>query len=391
MYNQEPWFDRTHNVFFDWLVAGGILGLVAYLSLFGLALYLLWKKSGLSVVERSILTGMLAAYFFHNLFVFDQLVSYIYFTLFLAYIHVRSQQGVATSSKELPDSLAMSLQGVVLVATLAVLYLVNVPGIRANTTLIQALTPHSQTSFAQNIEYFKQALAYNTFGNQEIREQLVQASASIRGANVSNDEKQQLFNLAATEMQKMIKEAPNDARHYLFLGSLLDTYGLSSQSIELLQKAHMLSPQKQAIYFELGSAYIVLKQYDNALATFKEAYELEPSYKEAAVMYAAGAVYAGKDDIAQALITSLGGGIDQRIIGAYKDIGRLDKAIALWSAIVKNQPDNAQAHLSLAGIYFQAGRKAEAISEIRKVIELQPGFKDEGEYYIKQIQDGKTP
>ena len=32
MYQQEPWFDRSHNVFFDWLVSGGILALLAYLS-----------------------------------------------------------------------------------------------------------------------------------------------------------------------------------------------------------------------------------------------------------------------------------------------------------------------------------------------------------------------
>ena len=34
MYKQEPWFDRAHNVFFDWFVAGGVLGLVAYLALY---------------------------------------------------------------------------------------------------------------------------------------------------------------------------------------------------------------------------------------------------------------------------------------------------------------------------------------------------------------------
>src|SRR3989344_3553367 len=26
MYGQEQWFDRTHNIIFDWLIAGGILG-----------------------------------------------------------------------------------------------------------------------------------------------------------------------------------------------------------------------------------------------------------------------------------------------------------------------------------------------------------------------------
>ena len=34
MYAQEPWFDRSHNVFLDWLVAAGVVGLIAYLYLF---------------------------------------------------------------------------------------------------------------------------------------------------------------------------------------------------------------------------------------------------------------------------------------------------------------------------------------------------------------------
>ena len=70
MHNQEQWFDRSHNVVFDWLTTTGILGLLAYLSLFVAALYLLWWQKGVffSVAERALFTGLLVAYFFHNLF-----------------------------------------------------------------------------------------------------------------------------------------------------------------------------------------------------------------------------------------------------------------------------------------------------------------------------------
>src|SRR3989338_18233 len=95
MWNQEPWFDRSHNVFFDWLIAGGALGLLTYLSLFGAALYYLWfsRKIHLSILERSIFTGMLAGYFVHNIFVFDNLTSYIVFFGFLAYLHSQVTSG----------------------------------------------------------------------------------------------------------------------------------------------------------------------------------------------------------------------------------------------------------------------------------------------------------
>ena len=41
LYGQEQWFDRTHNIIFDWLIAGGILGLLSYLSIFAALAYYL--------------------------------------------------------------------------------------------------------------------------------------------------------------------------------------------------------------------------------------------------------------------------------------------------------------------------------------------------------------
>src|SRR3989338_3891668 len=84
LYTQEPWFDRAHNVFLDWLIAAGILGLFSYLRIFVFSLSVLWKKRG---TEFAVFTGLLGAYFFQNLFVFDQLISYIMFFAILAFIH----------------------------------------------------------------------------------------------------------------------------------------------------------------------------------------------------------------------------------------------------------------------------------------------------------------
>src|SRR3990167_2624425 len=80
MYRLEPWFDRAHNIFLDWAVAGGLLGLLSYLLLYVALLLSIWKKNiTFSHTEKSILTGLIAAYFFHNFFVFDHLISYILF------------------------------------------------------------------------------------------------------------------------------------------------------------------------------------------------------------------------------------------------------------------------------------------------------------------------
>ena len=59
MWGQEQWFDRTHNVILDWLVAGGILGLLAYLSIFFSTLYYVWrgKTNSFSITDKAIITG----------------------------------------------------------------------------------------------------------------------------------------------------------------------------------------------------------------------------------------------------------------------------------------------------------------------------------------------
>jgi hypothetical protein len=38
-----------------------------------------------------------------------------------------------------------------------------------------------------------------------------------------------------------------------------------------------------------------------------------------------------------------------------------------------------------------AGDKKNAIAELKTAIALEPSFKEQGEAYIKQIQEGKTP
>ncbi|KND49427.1 MAG: putative O-antigen ligase [Parcubacteria bacterium C7867-003] len=70
MFGQEEWFDRTHNVVLDWLVAGGVLGFASYALIYVALMYYIWRKeSTLKTSEKGILTGLILAYIFHNMFV----------------------------------------------------------------------------------------------------------------------------------------------------------------------------------------------------------------------------------------------------------------------------------------------------------------------------------
>ncbi len=96
LYAQEPWFDRVHNLMLDWLIAGGVLGLLAYLSVLLSAVYYVAirpfthkDEETFTVAERAVLLGLLAGYTAHNLLVFDNLISYLFFASIIAMIHMR--------------------------------------------------------------------------------------------------------------------------------------------------------------------------------------------------------------------------------------------------------------------------------------------------------------
>mgnify|MGYP003394205399 CR=1 FL=1 len=140
MYAQEQWFDRTHNVFLDWMIAGGLVGFLAYASMYISLFYYIWRnKSPFKISEKSVFTGMLAAYIFHNMFVFDNLISYILFFTFLAFVHSRSltleESKARAYDKEISsDMITYIVAPTVIVLTLGMIYFVNVPAMSANKT-----------------------------------------------------------------------------------------------------------------------------------------------------------------------------------------------------------------------------------------------------------------
>jgi O-antigen ligase len=89
----DAWSDRVGNIIFDQLIAGGFMGLFAYLSVFATVLGILWQRNAFCLSERALLSGLFAAYLFQNLFFHDSTASYILFGTVLAYIVRRSYRG----------------------------------------------------------------------------------------------------------------------------------------------------------------------------------------------------------------------------------------------------------------------------------------------------------
>jgi len=393
MYDQEQWFDRTHNIVFDWLIDAGFLGVIGYFSLLGLIIYGIWKTKSFSVVGKSILTGMLAGYFVHNFFVFDNLVSYIIYFSIAAWIYSLNISEKRESDKPLMNMEVVNygLAPVAAILLIVAIYFLNTRPIEANTTLISAL--QSESAPEQSLSYYKQAINLNTFGTGETRERLV-LDAPGMVQNATSSVQNEVLSYAESQMEEQIKAAPLDARYELFLGTFLSQVGQYDQAIAHLDTALKESPEKQAIIIQKGAAYLSKQDYPDALAQFKEAYDLEPQYEDARIIYAIGAIYAGQKDLAKSLLAGVSEqtrATDDRVLSAYTQLGDYQDVLTIWQARVAASSTDPQAAASLAETYLKLGKRDGAIAAMENLKAAVPQYGSQIDGYISEIKAGKDP
>jgi len=209
-----------------------------------------------SLTEKAVIIGLLTGYFIHNLFVFDQLISYLYFFSILGYIHTLSAKEV-TVHKKIKEIVVISLAPVIIIVTIFTMYFVNWNAYSANRYLLKALIPYRTASgeinIDKNLKYYDKALSYNSLGQQEIREQFTQLGIDLSRLKLDSKTKQKLADLIYKEMEKQIKVDPDNARLEVLTGTFLASAGDYNLALTHLTRASELSPNKQQIIILLGN------------------------------------------------------------------------------------------------------------------------------------------
>ncbi len=395
LYHQEQWFDRAHNAFIDWFTAGGIPAFLLYLSLFGSAIVLLWRSSELSRPERIALTAVLVGYAVHNLFVFDNLYSYIYFFAILALIDsqvsrpIEKLENIPEITPE--DGVTYALP-IAAVALALLIWFVNISGMNMASGLIKAMSPNL-SGVGANISAFEELSSGQSFASQEIREQLVSfAGAVVQISGATNEEKQRAVALAMTEMKKQVDEYPLDAREHLQLSYVYRIVGDTENALKAISNAITLSPGKIGFYIDRGTVEWDAGDIKAVQADFNKAYALAPQFTELALYSAVGNIAAGNQEEASRILIATFGtdNVDSDVLStAYyraKDWGRL---VSFWKLRTEKPGASAETWFSLAAAYYASGDKNNAIRVINKAVELYPSAATSGAEAIKQIEAGK--
>lgn len=405
LWKQEPWFDRSHNAIFDWLTAGGIFSLAAYLGIFLSALWLLFKifrENKISNLEFSVFVGLLGAYFFQNLFVFDQLTSYLMLFAVLGYIHFlfssAGDQIPAKSTLLVPRGAQQVWSSVAIVGLAASLYFLNAKPVIANFSLLSALQKASEGKYQETQDAFRRAISLSPLGRREAREQYEYfASLLAQKQEIPESFRVSILNEAIFEAKLQVQDSPRDARNYLFLGSVYNSAGRRTEAIKAFEKALELSPSKQQIIFLLAHTYFNNGNVEKAVELAERGAKLDLAYSDAQHDFITLAIRAGRDELALQSIKELSasGLADHKNLKSWASIyageKKYDIAVQIYLEVLKLVPVDTQARISLAASYYELGRIDLAIEEIRKAVELDPSFKEQGEFFIKELEAGRKP
>lgn len=365
MCNLEPWYDRSHNVFFDWLVAAGALGLLTYLSLYGVTLWFMWKKKDhtMPLLEKAILTGLLAGYFIHNFFVFDNLTSYILFFAVLAYITVRTREELPSQGHPLFDKDQMNLLVVPIIGLILVMtqYYINYRPLVVNNLVIKAM---SFSNYAKTMPFadavkiqqdaFVNAIAMNTLGSLEAREQFFQMAVRMAQIKIPETlpqgEKQAtvqalnaLLQAAKNEIDTSYAAYSTDVRMLSIYGMFFNGIGDSASAEKILKQAMEYAPNKQLIAYDLIRAYLIQQKFADAYALGRSTYDLSISCRDALKWYMMGAAYAGQYQEGKAYVESKGQNVDldQDVIAGVLASGQTSVGIDLLNQLKKQDPSLA--------------------------------------------------
>lgn len=390
MYAQEAWFDRAHNTFIDWFVAGGPLATLLFIALLISAVVAWYRSSSVPRMERIVLTAAMAAYAVQAIVEFDNLLSYIILAAFLALAHEASSRPF--KSLEKMSALKATTVGAVavpvsIVAFVIVVWFVNVPNIATAHELLLALSP--QKDLDQNLAHFKAAAAQGSFGHQEISEQLVSFASAVAGQqNVPTATRTAVVSYAIEQINQEIQNRPKDARILLEASLAYRAAGDLQDALKATDAALALSPNKQQILIEEGTTKWQLGDSKGASEAYNKAYTLATENDDAAAYAAAGDIIAGDVPGGRALLlqhfatTTVD---NDALLYAYYQVKRLDYMLDILKLRAQTT-GSVEAGFRLASAYVLAGQYANARATIDATVKAHPEASAAGAQLLTQIQ-----
>ena len=295
----ETWFDKPHNAFLQILTETGIVGSLAYILIWFVVVFYLFRifknnpknTSIISIMEGKFLSVFLASAFFSYLvtvfFSFDSFGSWFGLFLFLAFLASRDH---ANQSEELRmpriANFYSQLSSLAIVGSLLALLYVNYGMWRANIADADALRIFSRDP-AQGIVLFKKSLSYFTPYKSEYQFDLIASVAGAVEKGISLLNLEDVINFSLNEADKAVAAHTKDAAKYTDMVRIYNILGTRGRDPEIISQAEdfgkkslELSPNRQETLFYLARTALLKNDAKLAIMWAKQAVLADPDIKQ---------------------------------------------------------------------------------------------------------------
>jgi len=299
----ETWFDRAHNMVMENLVAHGIFGILAYLSIFIVTLiylYKMYKKdSEQNWLSSLFLSSLVIAYFIQNFFVFDSLTVTMVFFFLLAYINFKvtdSLESEVIYEKQLPK---FANGAVISLSLIVAFYLVF--GMNITHANVAKQNYEVQKSFYQDNDLLKtqskmkDLFAINSYLNRDSVTMTTDTLTKITPQIKSQEQAQAAFKIIDFLINKFREhEEINDqdaymklnmARLYMLKAGFLQKdsvafKGVLNEAKIVIEKSVELSPERLHNFYFLSKINIALGDYQGAVDAMEKALSYNHKYAD---------------------------------------------------------------------------------------------------------------
>lgn len=425
------WLDHAHNIIIDWLINAGVLGLFSYLSILGIAFYMLWtayREKTVSQKEAVTIATALIVYFIQNLFTFDTVSTYLLFFTLLAYID-NSALKKAPALKETVEAGKINTKAsfVILPALLIfsfTFYYLNYKPAKESLLTIEARTSaEDDDTFIEFIDDVDSILSLKTFGDDYVREGL----RSISDGIIANKFYTQPG--ALQFIQKTLKEVEKEIEAnwfnlkrltaIIFFYTKIAEYEPSyiAKTEELVKNCIRLNPEYQWLYMALADVYVLKKDYEQAFINVKKIVDWDPQNNKKQFKLALAAIYTYRDNVVKGALedvkkireadnAEIAAGRETVFSAAelyqlarlYRETNKFHEALKYYKELIDigayqykrdfhfhNPTALATLHLETAKIYLEIGDRESAIKEAQKAVKLDPeNFAEKAKDIINQ-------
>ncbi|HXF44406.1 MAG TPA: O-antigen ligase family protein [Candidatus Paceibacterota bacterium] len=416
----EDWFDRAHNKIAEVAVMQGIIGLLAYLTLFVSVFYFLFKHFKGSFWLKPTLAAALVGYFVQNLFLFDTPVSYLLFFTLIGYL--AAETGAFGSRFPYPRLSGGLLQGArillaaaVFIIALASLYFGNFIPFRQSREYIKAV----RTKVGERIFLASNNFLYPySFAQATIRAQL--SDLVYNNGLFRNREFRALTDKVISSLEELVAREPYEPRNFIRLVEDYSEYAKDDRSYfskaeEYSRKAFDLSPKRQGVRYHLAFVLSGEGKYDEALALAEETVALKPDvYKS---QYQLGIVYSLYADAPNNIGTPLQEEYRRKareqftrawamareqnrytfflvqdfnnLISIYRILRDNVGAAEVVEVAIRNFPGEKKFYIDAIAIYRDLRRKEDMIAVARRMSDLFPETKNDVETIVDLAEKEK--